>query len=91
MIFSLLSAVGIIAGMPRPVFLVLVASALAFVIAPAIFFFNIYYCMTVIPKQDRLFYPSRITVWLSWFSLIIFSGTTALLILTRLWGINLFG
>ena len=41
MIFSLISAVGIIAGVPRPVFLVLIASALAFFIAPAIFFLNL--------------------------------------------------
>ncbi len=91
MIFSLISAVGIIAGVPRPVFLVLIASALALFIAPAIFFLNLYYCLTVIPKQDRLFYPSRLVVWFSWASLVVFSGLTVVLILDRLFDVKLFG
>ncbi len=50
MLFSLVAAVSIIIGVPRPVLLVLVASALAFFIAPVIFFLNLYYSLTVIPK-----------------------------------------
>jgi len=91
MIFSLIAAVGIIAGLPRPVFLVLVASALAFFIAPVIFFLNLYYCLTVIPKEDRLFYPSRPVVWFSWASLAVFSGLTLILILARVFDVQLFG
>ena len=41
MIFSLVASLVIIVGVPRPVFLVLVASALAFFVAPIIYFFNI--------------------------------------------------
>ncbi len=58
MLFSLVTSVAIISGLPRPVFLVLVASALAFFVAPVIFFLNLYYCFTVIPKDDKMFYPS---------------------------------
>ena len=91
MLFSLVAAVGIIAGMPRPVYLVLVASALAFFVAPVIFFLNLYYCLTVIPKDDPLFYPSRFAVWFSWGSLLVFSGLTVILILARVFKVQLFG
>ncbi len=91
MIFSLIAAVAIIAGLPRPVFLVLVASALAFFIAPVIFFLNLYYCLTIIPKQDSLFYPSRFAVWFSWVSLAVFTGLTLILIFARVFNIQLFG
>ena len=91
MFFSLIASVGIIAGVPRPVFLVLVASALAYFIAPVIFFLNLYYCYTVIPKQDKLFYPSTIATWFSWISLIVFTGMCLILILQRIFGIALVG
>mgnify|MGYP001383155090 CR=1 FL=1 len=45
MIYSLVASVAIVAGLPRPVFLVLISSALAFFIAPVVFFLNIYYCV----------------------------------------------
>lgn len=91
MIFSLVSAVAIIAGVPEPVFLVLVASALAFFIAPVIFFLNLYYCLTIIPKEDRLFYPSRFAIWFSWISLVVFTGLTLILILAEVFNVRLFG
>ncbi len=83
MFYSLVSAVLIIAGLPRPVFLVLVSSALAFFIAPVIFFLNLHYCLTVIPKDDRVFYPSRFATWFSWFSLVVFTGLTVVIIVAR--------
>ena len=91
MIFSLFAAVAIIAGLPRPVFLVLVASALAFFIAPVIFFLNVFYCLTIIPKDDSLFYPSRLTIWCCWGSFVVFTGLTVILILARVFGVQLFG
>lgn len=91
MLFSLVASVAIIAGMPKPVFLVLVASALAFFIAPVIFFLNLYYCLKVIPKEDKLFYPSAPTVWLAWLSLAVFTALSAILILARVFNIALFG
>ena len=91
MIFSLVAAVAIIAGVPRPVYLVLVASALAFFVAPVIFFLNVYFCLTVIPKQDPLFYPSRFAIWFSWASLAVFTGLTVILIMARLFNVQLFG
>jgi hypothetical protein len=90
MFFSLIASVAIIAGVPRPVYLVLVASALAYFVAPVIFFLNLYYCRTVIPKDDKLFYPSTFATWFSWISLLVFTGMSAILILQRLFGISLF-
>jgi len=75
----------IIAGVPRPVFLVLVSSALAFFIAPVIFFLNLYYCLTIIPKTDRAFYPSRFATWASYISLVVFTGLTVIIIVARVY------
>ena len=91
MLFSLVSSVAIIAGVPRPVFLVLVASALALFVAPVIFFLNLYYCLTVIPKTDKHFYPSKFETVFSWLSLIVFSVLTAFVILARVFNVELFG
>jgi len=91
MLFSLVAAVTIIAGIPKPVWLVLVASALAFFIAPVIFFLNLYYCFSVIPKEDKAFYPSAFATWFGWFSLVVFTFLTALLIAARVFRIELFG
>ena len=84
MLFSLVAAVAIIFGINRPVWLVLVASALAYFVAPVIFFLNLYYCFTVIPKTDRLFYPSRFATVFGWLSFIMFTGMTGMLIWARL-------
>ncbi len=91
MFYSLIAAVLIIAGLPRPVYLVLVSSALAFFIAPVIFFLNVYYCVTVIPKDDAAFYPSAPVRAFAWFSLIVFTALTALVIMDRVFGVTLFG
>ena len=91
MFYSLVASVAIIAGLPRPVFLVLVSSALAFFVAPVIFFLNIYYCVTVIPKTDSVFYPSPAVRAFAWTSLVVFSGLTALVIMARVFGMTLFG
>ena len=91
MLFSLVAAVSIIAGVPRPVWLVLVASALAFFIAPVIFFLNLYYCFSVIPKNHPVFYPTAAGKWMAWGSLVVFSGLSAILIMARIFRIQLFG
>ncbi len=91
MMFSLISSVLIIGGVPRPVYLVLIASALAYFVAPVIFFLNLYYCFKVIPKQDRMFYPSTFATWFGWISLVVFTGMCLVLILQRIFGIALFG
>ena len=90
MVFSLIASVAIIAGLPRPVYLVLIASALAYFVAPVIFFLNLYYCLTVIRKDDKTFYPSIFAAWFGWLSLIVFTGMSVILILQRLFGIALF-
>ena len=91
MLFSLVAATAVVAGLPRPVFLVLVASALAYFIAPVIFFLNLYYCFAVIPKTDRLFYPSRFATGFGWISMVAFTGMTVILIMDRVFGIAFFG
>ena len=84
MIFSLVASVAIIAGLPRPVYLVLVASALAYFVAPVIFYLNLYYCFTVIPKADKTFYPSTFATWFGWLSFAVFTGLSLVLIWVRL-------
>ena len=91
MVYSLVAAVVIIAGVPRPVFLVLIASALAFFIAPVIFFLNLSYCLSVVPKDDKDFYPSRFAIWFGWGSFVVFTALTVLSILTQLFGVQVFG
>ena len=91
MLFSLVTAGLLIAGVPRPVWLVLVASALAFFVAPVIFFLNLYYCFAVIPKEDRLFYPSTFATWFGWASMVAFTGMSLILIMDRVFEIPLFG
>jgi hypothetical protein len=91
MFYSLVASVAIIAGVGRPVWLVLVASALALFIAPVVFFLNLYYCFSVIPKGDKIFYPSTFASWFSWMSLVVFTGLSAILIMARVFGIALFG
>ena len=90
MLYSLVASVILIAGVPRPVFMVLVASALAFFVAPVIFYLNLYYCMTIIPKHDEVFYPNRFDRWFGWVSLAVFTGMSIILIFWRIW-VPLFG
>ena len=89
MLFSLIASVAIIGGLPRPVYLVLVASALAYFVAPVIFFLNLYYCLTVIPKEDKVFYPSPFAKWFGWLSVFVFTAMSLMLILQRIFGIQL--
>jgi Mn2+/Fe2+ NRAMP family transporter len=91
MLYSLVASVLLIAGIPRPVLLVLVASALAFIIAPVIFYLNLYYCLTVIPRDDKVFYPSRFDRWFGSVSLVVFALMTIVLIFARILRIPLFG
>ena len=90
-LYSLAASVLLIAGIPRPVHLVLVASALAFFIAPVVYFLNLYYCLTLIPEEDDVFYPWRFARWFGWLSLVVFTGMTLLLIVARVLGIPLLG
>ena len=52
---------------------------------------NLYYCLTVIPKSDKAFYPSRAGAWFGWGSLVVFTGLTVVLILARVFNLPLFG
>ena len=85
MIYSLIASVAIVAGLQRPVFLVLVASALAAFVAPVIFFLNFYYCLVIIPKQNKSFYPSTFARWFGWTSLVVFTALTLILVYWTIW------
>ena len=91
MLYSLIASVAIMVGVQRPVWLVLVASALALFVAPVIYFLNIYFCVTVIPRNDRLFYPSKFERWFAWLSLGVFSGLTVIVIMAQVFGMTFFG
>ena len=91
MVYSLIGSVAIIAGLPRPVWLVLVASAPAFFVAPVIYFLNLFFCFNVISKRDEMFYPSKLATWFAWGSLAVFTGLSGVLILARVFGLRLFG
>ena len=91
MFYTVISSILIVAGLPKPVWLVLVASALAYFIAPVIFFLNLYYVHTVIPKKDKLFYPSTFGSWFAWGSLAIFTIFTGVMIAARLFHIPILG
>jgi Mn2+/Fe2+ NRAMP family transporter len=84
MVFSLITSAAFILLIPRPVFLVLVASAMAYFVAPVIYFLNLYYCFTIIPKDDKTFYPSAFAKWFAWFSLLVFAGLSLVLIWQQL-------
>ena len=91
MLYSLVASVAIITGIQRPVWLVLVASALALFVAPVVYFLNLYYCVTVIPRTDDVFYPSPFARWFGWLSFVVFTGLTLIVILARVFGVQLFG
>ena len=83
MAFSLVTSVIIIFGVPKPAGIVLLASGLAFLMAPVIYFLNLYYCFTIIPKSNKVFFPSLWATWFGWGSCVIFTGMSVFLIVTR--------
>jgi Mn2+/Fe2+ NRAMP family transporter len=91
MLYSLVTSTLIVAGLERPVFLVLVASALAAFVAPVIFFLNFYYCLVIIPRGDQAFYPSTFARWFGWTSLVVFTVMTLVLIYWTMWVPNFGG
>ncbi len=91
MLFSLAAAVVFIAVVPRPVFLVLAASALAYFVAPVIFCLNFYYCLKVIPREDPYFYPSPFARVFTWISIAVFTGMSLILVLGRIFDVTPFG
>ncbi len=90
MMFSLVASVAVIAGLPKPVWLVLVASAAAFFVAPVIYAMNLYFCFRIIDKEDRVFYPSLFARYFGWGSLTVFSGLTLIVVLARVFKVTLF-
>jgi hypothetical protein len=64
----------------RRVFLVLTASALAAFVAPVIFYLNFRYCLLIIPREDRAFYPSTFARRFGWTSIVVFTAMTLIAI-----------
>jgi len=91
MLWTVVSSCAIIVGLPKPVWLVLVASALAYFVAPVIFFYNLWYVFTVIPKNDKIFYPNTFQTCFAWFSCLVFGIMTALMIAARVFKIQIGG
>ena len=60
-------------------------AALAAFVAPVIFFLNFRYCLLIIPREDKAFYPSTFARWFTWTSLVVFTGLTLILIYWTLW------
>ena len=50
-----------------------------------IFFLNMYYCVTIIPREDRVFHPSTFARWFGWASFFVFTGMSLILIFWRVW------
>ena len=88
MAWTVITSSAIIVGLPKPVFLVLVASALAYFVAPVIFFLNLWYCFTVIDKKDKDYYPGVWATWFGWFSCLVFTLMTAAMIAARIFKIQ---
>lgn len=88
--FSLVASVAVIAGLPKPVWLVLVASAAALFVAPVIYAMNLYFCFKVIDKEEKVFYPSLFARYFGWGSFTVFSGLTLIVVLARVFRVTLF-
>ena len=89
MAWTVIASSAIIIGLPKPVWLVLVASALAYFIAPVIFFLNLWYCFTVIDKKDKDYYPGVWATWFGWFSCLAFTAMTGAMIAARLFKVKI--
>ena len=89
MAWTVIASSAIIIGLPKPVWLVLVASALAYFIAPVIFFLNLWYCFTVIDKTDKDYYPGVWATWFGWISCIAFTLMTGAMIAARLFKVKI--
>lgn len=91
MVYSLIAAVIIIAGVPKPVYVVLVGGALAYFIAPVIYFLNFYYCIKGIPKGDKQFYPSRGVQIFTIISFVVFTVFAIMCIAGKIFKIPIIG
>ena len=76
MIYSAIASNLIIYGIERPVFLVLIASAMTLLFSPVIFYFMFKFCLDVIPKDDPVYYPNAAVRNFTWLCLFIFTAAT---------------
>lgn len=84
MMYSLIGSSIIIYGFQRPVMLVLIASAMTLAFSPIIFYYVYKFCLDVIKKDDKVYYPSAFTRAGSWITLILFTLSTGLAMYSEL-------
>ncbi|MBA4743037.1 MAG: Nramp family divalent metal transporter [Azoarcus sp.] len=82
-IYSLLASSAIIYGFERPVFLVLIASAMTLLFSPVIFYYMFKFCLNVIPKTDKIYYPGHLVRNFTWFCFVLFTAATLLVIYVK--------
>jgi len=82
-LYSLVASCVIIYGFERPVVLVLVASAMTLVFSPILFYYMFKFCLQVIPKEDKIYYPSSLVRNFVWLCLALFTAATLLVIYVR--------
>lgn len=76
MIYSFLASNVIIYGFERPVFLVVLSSAMTLLFSPVIFYYMFKFCLNVIPKEDKIYYPGNLVRSFTWACFYLFTIAT---------------
>lgn len=84
MMYSLVGSSAIIYGFEKPVMLVLIASAMTLLFSPVIFYYVFSFCLNVIKKTDKVYYPSALVRTASWVTLVLFTLATGLAMYSQL-------
>ena len=64
--------------------LVLIASAMTLLFSPIIFYYVFKFCLSVIKKNDSVYYPSSWVRTASWVTLVLFTLATGLAMYSEL-------
>lgn len=84
MMYSLIGSSVIIYGFQQPVMLVLIASAMTLLFSPVIFYYVFKFCLDVIKKEDKVYYPSGMVRAATWITMFLFTLATGLAIYSEL-------
>jgi Mn2+/Fe2+ NRAMP family transporter len=76
MMYSLVGSSLIIYGFQSPVMMILIASAMTLAFSPVIFYYIYKFCLDVILKSDKVYYPNTKVRSATWISLILFTAAT---------------
>lgn len=77
MMYSLVASTAIIYGFERPVLMILIASAMTLLFSPVIFYYMFRFCLNVIPKEDKIYYPGALVRNFTWICFYGFTAATA--------------